>query len=104
MSVGNNSLYCNTDFGLWDKAGGNLSDPNRNTAGAPMVTAKWPASGTHIYTTTAQDVTDGKAPAAGLYQCEVVFDISALTAEDSELWLAHKGGPFVAIYSVELIP
>ena len=107
MSVGNNSLYCHDTkqdsiVALYDTKGGNMWDANRNTAGAPMVTANWPDTGSHIYTTTAQDVTDGKAPAEGLYQYEVVFDVSELT-HVGELWLAHTGGPFVAIYSVELI-
>ena len=100
MSVSNNSVYCNTDFALYDTEGGNMW--GSNTKGTPIVTANWPDTGSHIYTTTAQDVTDGKAPAEGLYQYEVVFDVSELT-HVGELWLAHTGGPFVAIYSVELI-
>ena len=100
MSVSNNIAYCNTDFALYDKEGGNMW--GTDTKGTPIVTANWPDTGSHIYTTTAQDVTDGKAPAEGLYQYEVVFDVSELT-HVGELWLAHVGGPFVAIYSVELI-
>ena len=95
-----NTAYCNTDFALYDTEGGNMW--GSNTKGTPIVTANWLDTGSHIYTTTAQDVTDGKAPAEGLYQYEVVFDVSELT-HVGELWLAHTGGPFVAIYSVELI-
>ena len=105
MSVSNNSLYCHDTkpdsiVALYDTEGGNMW--GSNTKGTPIVTANWPDTGSHIYTTTAQDVTDGKAPAEGLYQYEVVFDVSELT-HVGELWLAHTGGPFVAIYSVELI-